>query len=241
MKILILSDIHANLTALQAVLESAPSFDQVWCLGDIVGYGPDPNECIQIIQKLPHLTCLAGNHDLAATGEISTLHFNYTAQKSVLWTQSTLTPENMLFLKGLQPLQMLPQAALVHGSLQDPVWEYIIDRFSAKMAFEPLNTPYCFCGHSHYPLFFQQEENDHITYQLIKGNQTCKASEKIIFNPGSVGQPRDKNPQSSFAIFCPEEQTIALHRINYNISAVQKRIIDAGLPVSLAERLSLGA
>ena len=141
MRILIISDIHANLTAFQAVVQDAGKVDAVWCLGDLVGYGPDPNECISLLRTLPELTCLVGNHDAAALGDIDLAAFNRDASLSSQWTRTALSSENLAFLGKLPDKLVIEQVTLAHGSPRNPVWEYLLDTITAASNFEFFNTP----------------------------------------------------------------------------------------------------
>jgi predicted phosphodiesterase len=152
MRVLVLSDIHANLSALDAVLADAGEFDAVWCLGDLVGYGPEPNECVERIRGLPNLVCLLGNHDAAALGQIDTEVFNTEAKLSVQWTQAHLTPENSEFLRSLPDRVENGFVTMAHGSPRNPVWEYILDGRVARKNFDAFNSSYCLVGHTHLPV-----------------------------------------------------------------------------------------
>ena len=154
MRILIISDIHANLTALETVLEHAGDYDAVWCLGDVVGYGPDPNECIDIIRDLPNLVCLLGNHDAAALNQLDLNTFNPEARISVEWMQKQLTPESYAFLESRQLEVVTEHVTLVHGSPREPVYEYLLDTQAATENFDFFSTKYCFVGHTHLPVIF---------------------------------------------------------------------------------------
>ena len=154
MRILIISDIHANLTALQTVLKAAGKFDATWCLGDLIGYGPDPNECVEVVRQLPNLTCILGNHDAAAINVIDTNSFNLDARTSIEWTQNRLTKESSTFLESLPQKVEIRDVTLVHGSPRYPIWEYLLDAQTATQNFEHFDTPYCFIGHSHLPVVF---------------------------------------------------------------------------------------
>ncbi|KPL70062.1 hypothetical protein ADN00_18615 [Ornatilinea apprima] len=241
MKVLIISDIHANLTALEAVLADCGSFDAVWCLGDVVGYGPDPNECVELVRSLPNLVCILGNHDAAALGELELESFNYDAQLSTLWTQQTLTETNRRFLLKLPEAQTLDQVTLAHGSPRNPVWEYVLDTYTARANFQFFSTPFCFVGHSHLPLaFFQKEDQSEVMMQIFHEDQTITLKPRAIINPGSVGQPRDHDPRSSYAIYDTTSQRWEFRRASYAVSTVQERIRRAGLPDRHALRLSYG-
>ncbi|MFN2149889.1 MAG: metallophosphoesterase family protein [Anaerolineales bacterium] len=241
MRVLTISDIHANLTALEAVLEAAGDIDATWCLGDLVGYGPDPNECIERIQALPGLLCLIGNHDQAAMGEIPLARFNNDAGSVIAWTQDSLSEANLTFLHTLPSKVTLEEFTLAHGSPNQPIWEYILDPLSADRNFEAFNTDYCLVGHSHIPLMFHKPFVDSYTLlRPVTWNEPMALSPRMIMNPGSVGQPRDGDPRASFAILDTEAKTWELMRAEYDIKAVQLRILKAGLPERQALRLLAG-
>ena len=171
MRVLVMSDIHANLTALQAVLTAAEEYDAVWCLGDLVGYGPDPNECIEVMASLPNLTCLLGNHDAAALGQIDLETFNKEARISAAWMQSTLTARSFQFLTNLREKIVLGQITLAHGSPRNPVWEYLLDKFTAALNFRHFDTQLCFTGHTHIPsVFIENESRREIEWRRIPPN-----------------------------------------------------------------------
>src|SRR5512137_1601242 len=218
MRTLIISDIHANLTALEAVLTDAGDIDAVWCLGDLVGYGPDPNECIERIQSFQNLQCILGNHDAAAIGSIEVDAFNPDARKTVLWTQGKLTLASQEYLKNLPERVNLEFITLVHGSPFRPVWEYLLDTRSATVSFEFFDTPYCFVGHTHLPVSYLLPD-DRQTAQLIvpEPSTSMTLAPRAILNPGSVGQPRDHNPSAAYAILDMENFTLEWHRIEYDI------------------------
>jgi diadenosine tetraphosphatase ApaH/serine/threonine PP2A family protein phosphatase len=241
-KILIISDVHANLVALQAVLASAGSIDQAWCLGDIAGYGARPNECIQLIRSLPNLTCMLGNHDLGVSGNGSLDIFNGDARKALLWQRDQINLENLKFLASLPGKAVEKEkVTLVHGSPRDPVWEYVLNTLTARLCLDTLKTPWCFLGHSHFQVVFQTSANgEEVTIEKPAVGEKYRLKEKALFNPGSVGQPRDRDPKAAYAIFDPEEQTWEPHRAEYDIRAAQQQIIAAGLPPRLAERLAAG-
>jgi len=240
-KILVVSDIHANLNALEAVLSDAKNYDGVWCLGDLVGYGPDPNECIQIIRFLPNLVCLLGNHDAAILGQIDVESFNREASQSALWTRRSMCAESLEYLKTLPETVVEQGVTLAHGSPRNPVWEYLLDIYTARDNFGYFNTKTCLVGHTHVPLTYQLSENSQVvTLKQFTGNTIHPINTRAILNPGSVGQPRDYDPRSSYAIYHLEEQRWESHRVEYDIHAVQKRILAAGLPARHAERLEMG-
>ena len=242
MRVLVVSDIHANLTALEAVLAEAGDVDETWCLGDIIGYGPDPNEVVERMRSIPRLTSMLGNHDVAVLGQMDFAVFNTEARKSLLWQKKALTPDNLVYLESLpQDTLVRANVSLAHGSPRDPVWEYILNTLVARLNFEAFTTPYCFVGHSHIQCMFMLDIlKDRVSLDVPRPNQTIKLSPRVILNPGSVGQPRDRDPRASFAIYDTEAETWEPRRVAYDVEAVQKRIREAGLPEKHAMRLSEG-
>jgi len=242
MRVLIFSDVHANITALEAVLQDAGDVDQVWCLGDLVGYGPDPNECIQRVKSLPKVICLLGNHDAAASDQINTTTFNVEARKSLNWTRDILTTESSDYLTSLpKTLEVGDQIFLAHGSPRQPLWEYILNLRVATSNFEFFEAPYCFVGHSHLPVIFNLR--DGLDFALLiepDVDQPIDMTHRSIINPGSVGQPRDRNPDASYLILDLENYTINYRRCAYDITAVQHRMAAAGLPDRHIARLING-
>lgn len=241
MRVLVISDIHANLTALEAVLTNAGEIDAVWCLGDLVGYGPDPNECIARIRELPNLVCIIGNHDAAVIRQIDTASFNLEARQVIAWTQDTLSEASAAFLRSLPERVVIDQVTLAHGSPRHPVWEYLLDTQNATHSFEYFTTPYCFVGHTHLPVIYYLGES-HKTARLLlpEANTRLILAPRAILNPGSVGQPRDRDPRASYAIYDAEAQTWEYHRATYDIAAVQERMRRAGLPERHIQRLAVG-
>jgi predicted phosphodiesterase len=241
-KVLILSDIHANLTALEAVLADAGKVDQVWCLGDIAGYGPDPNECIERLRLLPRLTCMMGNHDYAAIGDEPLETFNSDARKALLWQRSMLSEASMDFLRKLSSVPLVRgEITLAHGSPRDSVWEYIMNTLVARINLGAFQTPWCFVGHSHFQAVFQYHtEKDEMSIEVPPLGTAYKLAERAILNPGSVGQPRDRDPRAAYALYHPRTHTWEPRRVGYDIKSVQKRINAAGLPARHAERLAEG-
>jgi predicted phosphodiesterase len=242
MRILIISDIHANLTALEAVLADAEPFDQVWCLGDVVGYGPDPNECIERVRVLPHLRCVLGNHDAAILGQIDINAFNDEARRSLEWLQTTLESENRSWLAGLADFLEFDDITIAHGSPRDPIWEYIMDVNIARQNMDAFTTKICLVGHSHFPTVFKMDGDRKSTTHLylIPPERSFTLDRKSIVNPGSVGQPRDRDPRASYLIYEDDDDTWMYHRTPYDVEAVQRRILAAGLPIRHAARLAEG-
>ena len=156
MRVLVISDIHSNCTALEAVLAGAGTVDEIWCLGDLVGYGPDPNAVVSLLRGLPHLTCLLGNHDVAVIGKMPFETFNGEARRSLVWTETQLSADNMEYLRTLpRSSKVRGDATLAHGSPRDPLWEYVLNTLSARLNFDHFDTPWCFVGHSHFQAVFQ--------------------------------------------------------------------------------------
>lgn len=243
MRILVVSDIHANFTAFEAVLKDAGSFDKIWCLGDVVGYGPEPNECINRLREFDYV-CLAGNHDLAVAGKIGIWDFSKDAQEVIFWSRHWLSTPHMEWLKTLPdtPLKLEQNITVVHGSLRDPVWEYIINPEIAKSNLELLETPICLNGHTHFPAIFRKPWDDwRVQEEYPRINSPVKlALDRMIINPGSVGQPRDEDPRAAYAILDTEAMTYTYHRVLYDVSAVQKLMKQAKFSNRLIRRLRFG-
>ena len=241
MRILVLSDIHANLTALEAVLEDAGAVDATWCLGDIIGYGPDPNECVARIRMQQDLVCLLGNHDSAALSRIPIETFNQDARRSIEWMQNVLTKESYTFLARLpermvmarSPWSMAARATRSGNTsstctMPPRTWS-ISTRRSAWWAI-----PTC------PSLTFPSTEQRDLRWTVPPEGECIEIHTRAILNPGSVGQPRDHDPRASYAIFYPEKNGWEIHRVEYDIRSVQKRIRAADLPMRHALRLIEG-
>lgn len=242
MRILVLSDLHANVTALEAVLADAGDVDETWCLGDVVGYGPDPNEMVEMVRAIPNLTCLLGNHDVAVLGQMDEAVFNTEARRSLLWQKKQLSDGNKGYLDSLPQNSLVRgDVTLAHGSPRDPVWEYILNTLVARLNFQSFETSFCFVGHSHIQCMFKLDLNkDRVSLEVPKVGEVLKLTPRAILNPGSVGQPRDRDPRSAYAIFDPDAMTWEPRRVAYDFAAVQKRIRTAGLPEKHAARLGEG-
>jgi len=242
MRVLIISDIHANYTALEAVLKDAGKVDATWCLGDLVGYGPDPNAVIEEIRDIQNLTCLLGNHDTAAIGKMPLEAFNGDARRSLIYHEKVISASNMDYMRSLSPnIKVQGEATLAHGSPRDPLWEYILNALSARLNFAHFETPWCFVGHTHIQCVFAFDEKaDRVTLSQTIEEKAINLHPKLILNPGSVGQPRDRDPRAAYAIYDTEARTWTPHRATYNIAEVQKRIRDAGLPERHAVRIAEG-
>lgn len=243
MRILVLSDVHANLAALEAVLVMAGPFSQAWCLGDVVGYGPDPDACIERLRSLD-LRCLAGNHDRAAVGMLSVAEFNPDARAAALWTRSRISPPNGDWLKTLPAMSVVTEldVTLVHGSPVDPIWEYVIDPGAARAGFEAIGTRLCLNGHTHVPIVFRASDRGSVGpgERPRNGKPTPIGRGRLLINPGSVGQPRDGDPRAAFAILDTDAMTLTHHRVDYDLASTQGRMRAAGLPRSLINRLVFG-
>ncbi len=241
MHYLIISDIHANLAALEAVLADAPAYDEIWCLGDLVGYGPNPNECIERIEDLPHIS-LVGNHDWAVLGKLDLNSFNTDARTANAWTQSELTPAAREYLAGLPTHMEHEGFYLVHASPREPVWEYILDANLAYANLAHFSTPICLVGHTHIPIVFELDEERRRCDTLIPPfpGPLALGPHRMILNPGSVGQPRDGDPRASYAMLDAENMTWEFRRVAYPVEITQERMRARGLPRRLIERLEMG-
>jgi diadenosine tetraphosphatase ApaH/serine/threonine PP2A family protein phosphatase len=241
MRYAIIADIHANLAAFRAVLEDIGQqgkADKIWCLGDVVGYGPDPHGCIELLQQTNHI-CVAGNHDWAAIGKISTAEFNPDAAAACRWTTRQLTPADVTYLSTL-PLRIEEgEFTLVHGSPREPIWEYLTSISIAGENYAFFKSRYCLVGHSHVPLVFTKSKSGVLAGQL-PGYGATLGKERLIINPGAVGQPRDGDPRASYVIYDSEAKTIKLYRVPYDIRATQDKMVTQGLPIRLVARLSYG-
>lgn len=242
MRCAILADIHSNATALAAVLEDADrrgGMDELWCLGDVVGYGPDPHRCIDILSRFRCIG-VAGNHDLAAVEMTGLESFSPDAAAAIRWTMRQISAEDSRFLRGLPEKLEKEGFTLVHGSPRRPVWEYLLSLSVARENFTHFDTPYCLVGHTHIPIGFKQEEGSVNAWPLKENIGQVLGEAKLILNPGSVGQPRDGDPRASYATFDSETGIFQLHRVPYDFIQVRDRMWAAGLPVRLASRLEKG-
>jgi diadenosine tetraphosphatase ApaH/serine/threonine PP2A family protein phosphatase len=245
---LIVSDVHANLIALEAVLrdtERTGAIDAVWSLGDCVGYGPQPGECIARLRGF-EAAMVAGNHERAATGAIGTEDFNPAAAAAAQWTKARLTPDERAFLDEL-PEVIAPISedfTLVHGTLRWPIWEYLYESEAALGHLALQQTPFGLVGHTHVPMLVVEDRTSFDGCQLFRLADGEKVdldpNVRIVLNPGSVGQPRDGDPRASYALIDPESNVITLHRVEYDIAATQKLMAQEDLPRWLIERLSVG-
>jgi predicted phosphodiesterase len=245
MRITIVSDIHSNLAALEAVLHHAEdrrAIEGVWSMGDVVGYGPQPNEVIALLAGHAALG-VTGNHDLAATGQIDTNEFNGDAATACAWNAAALSVESAEFLRALPEVTSPPawNCVLCHGSLRDPAWEYMATEEAALAQFELMETPWSFVGHTHIPLVIEMDAAGELHAQKPESGETVPlAGRRLIVNPGGVGQPRDGDPRAPYAILDTQEQTVEFWRVSYAIGDTQRHMQDAGLPARLIRRLAVG-
>ncbi|TFB08135.1 metallophosphoesterase [Candidatus Atribacteria bacterium MT.SAG.1] len=243
MKIGIISDIHSNSEAINCVLKNIEKVDEFICLGDIVGYGTDPNYCIKKIKDL-NCRCIGGNHDFGVIGKLTINYFNYTARVAILWTSRQLKNENINFLLSLnKKIQLEDDVFAVHGSPRDPILEYILDKNTASLIFSKFNFKIYFVGHSHLAGCFSfNENNNRIDYMNFSngGHIEIHKNKRYIINCGSVGQPRDGNPQASYGVYDLRHGVVNIYRVSYPVHLTKSKIINVGLPSVLAERLSFG-
>ncbi|MFN2614146.1 MAG: metallophosphoesterase [Actinomycetota bacterium] len=242
MRIAVLSDIHLNLEALDAVLSRASSegAGATIVLGDIVGYGADPQAVVELLFELPDATLIAGNHDLAATARFDSSWFNSAAEAAIRWTERALDAQALGALGKLEPRGDARGAVLVHGSVADPAAEYVFSAEQADESFEAEDFSLCFFGHTHMPTMFEREDEGTRGRVLAEGEPVEIRDGRYMLNPGSVGQPRDSDPRASFMLYDDVARTAVVHRVAYDIARAQQKIRDAGLPPVLAERLTAG-
>jgi predicted phosphodiesterase len=240
MRKLILSDIHSNLDALDAVLADATSnggIDSVWCLGDIVGYGPEPMACLERLWGLDALS-ITGNHDGGAVALVSLETFNPVAAAACRWTAGQLTEEAKRYLAGLPRTLTAAPFTLVHGTPSDPIWEYLVSYPQAEAAWKVIGTSALLVGHSHLP--FVCQEGLPLDRRAVHGQHVAIDGRRLAINPGSVGQPRDGDPRAAYAVYDDATTAVELRRVTYDIPATQRKMADAGLPEPLINRLSVG-
>ena len=240
MRIAVLSDIHANCYALEAVLAAvdAEGVDEIWCLGDTVGYGPRPNRCCTIVRERTAL-CLAGNHDLAVIGTLSVDEFNGDAAAAVRWTQEVLEDDARAFLTGLEPAAKREGVALFHGSPLDPVWDYVLSEAAAFLSFKATSVPLVLVGHSHLALAISWDGTD-LGGGLTGEGEVDLSKWRWLLNPGSVGQPRGNDPRAAWLLIDDQARRAIFRRVPYPVERTQAEIRERGLPEGLAARLALG-
>lgn len=245
MKIGIVADVHSNLAALTAVLEDAGGVDAWWSLGDVVGYGPQPVQCLDLLDELG-CASVAGNHDLASAGLLGLERFNAAARTSNEWTRRMLSEERARSLGGgPEKLAALDGSVLlVHGSPRDPVWEYVNSEGAASRNFAAFDERICFNGHSHVPAVFRRLASGGRVVERVEAGESGEVpladGSRFMVNAGSVGQPRDGDPRSCYLLFEPDRSLVRIRRVEYDIAATQRLIEAAGLDARLAARLALG-
>ncbi|HZO36917.1 MAG TPA: metallophosphoesterase family protein [Solirubrobacteraceae bacterium] len=242
MRVAVLSDIHGNRQAFEAVLADVAhtSVDELWCLGDIVGYGADPNACVDLARGHAAV-CLAGNHDLAVTGGLSLDEFSRGAELAARWTQDVIEPDQFDYLAALEPAKITDGIGLYHGSPRDPVWEYVLSALLAELCFDTLDERIALIGHSHVALSFVRREGEIATGQRREADDVADIRRgEWLLNPGSVGQPRDGDPRAAWLLLDTQALTASWRRVEYDIAGAAAAIRQARLPDSLAERLGYG-
>lgn len=241
MRIGIFSDVHGNSEALESVIKAleVEKVDRVFCVGDVVGYGPDPDRCVSRVRSYAD-RIVAGNHDQATTGQISTANFNVYARVAIEWTQNVVSTETVEHLRHMPLSHTEGDVMLVHATPENPeAWDYILSVSDAHRSFGVLHTPICFVGHSHVPVAYMRDLESRVSVR--EANDVCIEDGKMyIINVGSVGQPRDGDPRACYGILDMDERRFRLKRLDYPIEAVQKKMRRAGLPAYLIYRLAWG-
>lgn len=242
MQVAIVSDIHGNRQAFDAVLEDIAGSPcrELWCLGDLVGYGADPDACVERARELCTV-CLAGNHDLGVTGALALGDFSAGARLAAEWTQGVIAPDNLAYLKSLKPVNEDEVVGLYHASPRDPVWEYVLSPLQAELCLDVQARRVCLVGHSHVALSFSRPEGGGATGETRgDGDELAVEEGEWMLNPGSVGQPRDGDPRAAWLELDLDGERATYHRVEYDIDGAAAAIRAARLPESLAERLSFG-
>ncbi len=242
MRTAFISDIHGNLDALKVVLDdiATQEVDQIVCLGDIVGYGPEPNECAAKVKEVC-VHVVAGNHDYAALERMDTLGFNEYARAAADWTTKALSQESRDYLNSLPLAAAEGQMRFVHASPLDPErWTYVLSFEEAIRQFDSYEERLCFIGHSHLPVVIENDNGEIRAYQYPEDTFTLDGSRRYMVNVGSVGQPRDRDPRAGYIWYDDAMDAVFLRRLEYPVEVVQKKILDAGLPSFLAQRLAAG-
>jgi predicted phosphodiesterase len=242
MKVAVISDIHANRHAFEAALEAIADSEasELWCLGDLVGYGAEPDACVELARE--HVAvCLAGNHDMAVTGEIAMDEFSKGARIAAQWTRDVISPENLKYLQTLRPTGEEDSIGLFHASPRDPVWEYVLSTLLAELCLDVQRNRICLIGHSHVALSFVRPEGELATGEPRRAGERLDLSKgEWLVNPGSVGQPRDGDPRASWLLLDLDLMSASFHRATYDVAGAASAIRAARLPDSLAERLEYG-
>jgi predicted phosphodiesterase len=242
MRIALLSDVHGNRPAFEAVLDEVDSegAEEIWCLGDLVGYGAEPDDCVALARERCNLS-LAGNHDLVVTGGIPITDFSSSAAAAARWTQEAITEETMAYLKGLEPSDPAREPALYHASPRDPVWEYVLSTWQADECIDLMDARVAAIGHSHVALWFHREEDGKVSGAPAEADlERDLSADEWLVNPGAVGQPRDGDPRAAWLLLDTETWKATWRRVEYPIDEAATAIEAAGLPRMLAERLYSG-
>jgi diadenosine tetraphosphatase ApaH/serine/threonine PP2A family protein phosphatase len=241
-RIAVFSDIHSNLHALDAVLADIEreSPDELWCLGDVIGYGPRPNECIDLVRERATLS-LCGNHDLAVLGSIDIAEFSGDAASAARWTREVLAEPQRAWLAELSPTAERGGVQLFHGSPRDAVWDYVLSEDAAFGSFELTTAPVVMVGHSHVALAIASDDTGELAGGLAPaGTEEALGGRRWLLNPGSVGQPRDGDPRAGWILLDTAAGRASFRRVEYPIEATQAEMAEAGLPPTLAARLAHG-
>jgi diadenosine tetraphosphatase ApaH/serine/threonine PP2A family protein phosphatase len=240
-RVAVISDVHGNWHALEAVLVEIEREepDELWCLGDLVGYGPRPNPCCAAVERRAAI-CLAGNHDLGVLGEIDLEEFSDDAVAAARWTRGVLAEGSRAYLESLRPNDDRSGVELFHASPRDPVWEYVLSADIAGAAFDLTRSPLVLVGHSHVPLAITLEDDALDGGLAPNGTKTPLAPGRRLLNPGSVGQPRDGDPRAAWLLLDREAGTASFRRVEYDVTRTQEEIRERGLPDALAQRLAHG-
>ena len=247
MRVAVISDIHANLPALEAVLGAidGEGFEEIWCLGDVLGYGAEPDECAELVRERCAI-CLVGNHDLAVFGALDVAAFSEAAAEAVAWTREYVSESSMAPLRELEPAGEREGVGLFHASPRDPVWEYVLSAEQADACLDAQPTRIALIGHSHASLYFTRAD-DGGEGEEVRGSRASDdtlldlSTGRWLINPGSVGQPRDGDPRAAWLELDTGEQLARFHRTTYDVDRAAASIVAAGLPRRLAERLQVGS
>jgi predicted phosphodiesterase len=242
MQVAIVSDIHGNRQAFEAVLDAIEDSDceEMWCLGDLVGYGAEPEACVELARRHAAI-CLAGNHDLGVRGDLPLADFSRGAALAAQWTQEVITPDTLEYLGGLEPANLDEVVGLYHASPRDPVWEYVLSALQAELCLDVQSHRVCLIGHSHVALSFSRFPGEPATGQTRSADEELELDRgEWLINPGSVGQPRDGDPRAAWLELDLDGWIAAYRRVEYDIDGAAAAIRAARLPDSLAERLAYG-
>jgi len=242
MRYAIFSDVHSNLEALESVLSACKkeSIDQYFCVGDLVGYAANPKECVDIVKSIASMT-VAGNHDWASVELAGVEQFNPDAKAAVLWTRKILSQEHAVYLESLKLGFINSDFTLVHGTLDNPrEFSYLSSGYMAWETFSLMQTDICFVGHTHVPGVYVKSSKDTVEYREKIAEVKIEPGKKYIINVGSVGQPRDGNPEASYCLYDADSSQAMIKRVEYDFKSASQKIFDAGLPKALGYRLSMG-